>query len=231
MRARLRGTRPEALALVAIILVVPDVLEGRHVPHNLGRKGDDIARTPRQAPLPRGGHDEGDDGPEGDARDETRPPHDEAADPVHDDDDGGDDGEGDDEARGALVLGHGIEEAIDERADDGEDGGDGVVDLEGGSAQEHLDGGAWVQDVRLEVVDHLGREERGESLVGEWIHGCRIGYEVRVCRIVRVATWVLSGRCREVILSVAWSRWWFRGRTSGIDVVVVGLSRWSVLGE
>ena len=157
MRLRHLLSRAHPLVLVVIVFADPDVLKRRQVPGKLGHHDHNVPSALQEPAFPSSGHSKGDESPEGDARDKARPPHDHPADPVHDYDDGGDNCQSKDKACGALVLVDGIEESIDKRVEDGEDGADGSVGEQGGFAQDELQRRTGVKKVGLDVFNHLRR--------------------------------------------------------------------------
>lgn len=153
------GASHALLRLVPVVFVHPHILEKRQVAHDLAANDGDVPRALEHAAVPDPGGDGDKGGPGRDAQRQAGPPQQQAADPVEDDEDGGEDEQRGDDADEALVLGHDVEQALEQRLQDRVRGVEQALGLDDGVALEHLEGRVRVEEVGVDGVDELGREE------------------------------------------------------------------------
>ena len=110
--ARAAASRPGLLGFVALIFLQPYILHGGAVPGELAHNDHNVPQALKQAPVPDHGQEGQQEGIEGHARDEARPPGHDTND-VGYDHDGGDGREHErhqgEVGAGAVWVGHGID--------------------------------------------------------------------------------------------------------------------------
>lgn len=158
-RASSAGASHALLRLVPVVFVHPHILEKRQVAHDLAANDGDVPRALKHAAVPNPGGDGDKGGPGRDAQRQAGPPQQQASDPVEDDEDGGEDEQRGDDADEALVLGHDVQQALEQRLQDRVRGVEQALGLDDGVALEHLEGRVRVEEVGVDGVDELGREE------------------------------------------------------------------------